>query len=101
MAAARARKRVFDLGAEAAEGAGAVAFEGEQVFAGLEDRFDPSPDRGDVWPLAGLVFSLWADDRGGELGARVFNLAPGVAEIAEHEQVAVALAALEQGQADI
>ena len=37
-----------DAGSEAVEGAGAVAFEGEQVFAGLEDRFDPLADRREV-----------------------------------------------------
>jgi len=35
-----------DAGAEAVQGAGAVSFEGEQVFAGLEDRFDALSDRG-------------------------------------------------------
>ena len=34
--------------AEVVQGAGAVAFEGEDVFAGLEDRFDPLADRGEV-----------------------------------------------------
>src|SRR5471032_1411010 len=67
-----------DAGCEAVQGAGAVAFEGEQVFAGLEDRFDPLPDRRDLWPLAGLVFAFWPDDRGVELGGGVFELAAGV-----------------------
>src|SRR5476649_829495 len=90
-----------DPGGQAVQGAGAVAFEGEQVFTGLEDRFDPLPDRRDVRPLAGLVFAFWPDDRGVEFGGGVFELAAGVAEIADHEQMAVALAALEQGQADV
>jgi len=37
-----------DSRSEAGEGAGAVAFEGEQVFAGLEDRFDPLADWDEV-----------------------------------------------------
>ena len=46
-----------DAFSEALEGAGAVAFEGEEVFAGQEDRLDPLPDRGEVWSLAGFVFA--------------------------------------------
>jgi hypothetical protein len=41
-----------DAGAEPVEGAGAVAFEGEPVFAGAEDRLDSLPDRGQVQLLA-------------------------------------------------
>src|ERR1700676_3034642 len=51
-----------DAFSEAVEGAGAVAFEGEEVFAGPEDRFDPLPDRGEVWSLAGFVFASWTDN---------------------------------------
>src|ERR1022692_1435160 len=90
-----------DAGGEAVEGAGAVAFEGEQVFAGLEDRFDPLTDRGEVWPSRPFVFAVWADDGGVEFGGGVFELAAGVAEGADHEQVAFALAALQERQADV
>src|SRR5258705_5415912 len=90
-----------DAGSEAVEGAGAVAFEGEDVFAGLEDRFDPLPDWGEVGAARGFVFAVWPDDRRVELGGGVFELAAGVAFVADHEQVAVSLAALEQGQADV
>ena len=41
-----------DAGAEAVEGAGAVSFEWEEGFAGLEDRLDPLPDRGQGRPGA-------------------------------------------------
>jgi hypothetical protein len=44
-----------DAIAEAGEGAGAVAFEGEEVFTGPEDRFDPLADRREVRPGAGFV----------------------------------------------
>jgi hypothetical protein len=46
-----------DAGVEAVEGAGAVAFEGEEVFAGVEDRFDSLPDGCEVWAAAGFVFA--------------------------------------------
>src|SRR6516165_10477325 len=68
-----------DACAEAVQGAGAVAFEGEQVFAGVEDRFDSLPDRGEVEPLTRLVLSARPDDRCVELGGGVFELASGVA----------------------
>ena len=38
-------------GSDAVEGAGSVAFEGEYVFQGVEDRFDSLADRGEVRPL--------------------------------------------------
>src|SRR5579884_1752767 len=67
-----------DAGAQAVQGAGAVAFEAEQVFAGLEDRFDPLPDRRQVRAAAGLVLAVRPDDRGLELGGGVFELGTGV-----------------------
>ena len=73
---------------EAVEGAGAVAFEGEQVFAGLEDRLDPLPDRGEVRAVSGFVFAAGTDDRGVEVGGELFELAAGVAFVADHDQVA-------------
>src|ERR1044071_3034389 len=46
--AAEAREDAF---AQSAEGAGAVALERQDVFAGPEDRFDPLTDRRERWPL--------------------------------------------------
>src|SRR5690348_13768118 len=76
-----------DAGSEAVQGAGAVAFEAEQVFAGLEDRLDPLADRGEMGAVSGFVFAAWADDRGVEFGGELFELASGVALVADHEQV--------------
>ena len=42
-----------DAFSEAWEGAGAVAFEGEDVFAGPEDRLDALSDRREVCPRPG------------------------------------------------
>jgi len=58
-----------DAGSEAVEGAGAVPFEAEQVFAGLEDRFDSLADRGQVGASGALVFAAWPDDCGVEVGS--------------------------------
>src|SRR5215471_6615478 len=88
-----------DSGAEAVQGAGAVAFEGEQVFAGLEDRLDPLSDRCEVEALAWLVLAPGADNRRVEVGGCGFEVASGVAFVAEHEQVPGSLAAFEQGEA--
>ena len=58
-----------DADGEVAEGAGAVPFEAEQVFAGLEDRFDSLADRGQVGASGALVFAAWPDDCGVEVGS--------------------------------
>src|SRR3954454_25254061 len=52
--------------AQAVEGAGAVAFEAEQVFAGPEDRFDALADGRQVGSGAGLVAASRSDDVGAE-----------------------------------
>src|SRR5215207_9045781 len=68
-----------DAGSQAVEGAGAVPFEGEQVFAGVEDRFDPLSDRREVRRSAALVFAAGSGDRAIELGGGLFEVAAGVA----------------------
>ena len=45
---------------ESLEGAGAVAFEGEEVFAGPEDRFDPLADRREMRTLPGRLCGVGA-----------------------------------------
>ena len=67
------------------QGAGAVAFEGEQVFACPEDRLDPLPDRGEVRALPALVFAAGTDDRGVEVPDRLGEVAAGVAFVCERE----------------
>jgi hypothetical protein len=57
--------------AESGEGAGAVAFEGEELFAGPEDRFDPLADGREMRPCSAFVLVARADERGvrfGDLG---------------------------------
>src|SRR5574337_1008196 len=67
---------------EPVQGACAVAFEGEQALAGLEDRLDPLADRREVGAVGGFVFASGPDDRCGEVGGKVFELAAGVALVA-------------------
>jgi hypothetical protein len=64
MQAPRVRRRWRMRSRRLVEGAGAVAFEGEQLFAGPEARFDSLPDPGEVWALPGLVFATGTYDRG-------------------------------------
>src|SRR5215213_8967900 len=64
-----------DAGAEDAEGAGAVVFEAEEVFAGPEDRLDLLPDRRQVQVAVRFVFAGGAQQRGAEF-------ADGVGEVA-------------------
>src|SRR6266576_5717210 len=95
-AGGEAEEAVKDAFAQAGEGAGAVAFQGEQVFAGPEDRLDPLPDRREVRPLPGLVSASGADDRGVELGDLLSEVAAGVAFVAQDRLAAGAFAELEQ-----
>jgi hypothetical protein len=90
-----------DAGGEAVQGWGAVAFEGEQVVAGLEDRLDPLSDRREVQPFSGLAFAARPHDRCVELGGGAFEVAAGVAFVAEHVEVSGSRAALEQREAGV
>ena len=90
-----------DAFSEAGEGAGAVAFEGEQVFAGPEDRFDALADRCEMRALPGFVFAAGSDDRGVALADAGGELAAGVALVAEQRLAALALAALQQSEPDV
>src|SRR6185369_6565047 len=86
---------------ETVEGAGAVAFEREEVFERLEDRFDALADWGEVWSLAGLVSAARADDQGLAGVHRGLEVAAGVVLVADHGDRAGALQALDQAQADL
>src|SRR5438105_752784 len=100
-AGGEAEEALKDAFFDAVEGAGAVAFEGEQVFAGPEDRFDPLPDRGKVESVPGFVFAAGADDRGVEVADGAREVAAGVAFVAEQRFAACSLAAGEQLEPDL
>src|SRR3989442_6544719 len=90
-----------DAGAEAVEAAGAVAFEGEQVFAGVEDRSDRLSDRCQAQPGLGFVFAGGSGDERVELAGVVCELAAGVAFVADQGERAGSLDALQQGEASL
>jgi hypothetical protein len=60
-----------DAGAEAVQSPCAVVFEGEEVFAGLEDRFDPLSDRCQVGPVACEAAAYRRNTHGGEAIGRI------------------------------
>ena len=90
-----------DAFAEAVEGAGAVAFEGEEVFARPEDRLDSLPDRREVWALTGLVSAARTHDRGVEGADGAGEVAAGVVLVADDGFASVTDAALQQGESDL
>src|SRR5215217_7829653 len=73
-----------DAGAEVSQGAGAVSFEAEEVFAGPEDRLDPLSQRRQM--RASLRFGLAGRAQHGaaELADGVGELAAGVAFVGDH-----------------
>src|SRR5579871_4538470 len=89
-----------DSFSEAWEGAGAVAFEGEQVFAGPEDALDALADRREVRPVAGLVFAARTDERCVTARDTLGEVAAGVALVAQERFAAVASDAVKEPQAD-
>src|ERR1700681_3236394 len=90
-----------DAFSEALEGAGAVAFEGEQVFAGREDRLDPLPDRREVGAVSGFVLAPRTHERGVEVADGLREGAAGVALVAERRLTPAAVAACEQFESDL
>src|SRR5262245_63258871 len=89
-----------DACGEVAWGAGAVALEAEQVFAGLEDGLDALPDRGKVRAVVALVAAGGTDDGCAEGAHGVCELPAGVALVAD-DRLAAAQAAGEQRQRDL
>lgn len=84
--------------AEVVQCACAVSFEGEDVFAGPEDRFDPLADRGEVRTVAFLVFAAGPQDRRVEFGQ--FGLEVAAAEVLIADQdVSPARAGARSGRA--
>jgi hypothetical protein len=89
-----------DAFSETGQGAGAVAFQRQEVFAGPEDALDALADRREVRAVAGLVFAARSDERGAAVGDLGGELAAGVALVAEQCFVAVAVGAVEEFEAD-
>src|SRR3954452_251985 len=90
-----------DARPEAVQGAGAVAFERQEVFDGPEDALDPLADRGKVRSAAGLVLAARTDDQRLAVEHRGSEVATGVALVTDHDHRAGALAAVDELQADV
>jgi hypothetical protein len=86
---------------EGVQGAGAVAFDGQDVFGGPEDALDALADRGEVWSSSGFVFAARANDcrvQRVDLGLEVFA---GVALVADDDDMARAVDTLQQSECDV
>jgi hypothetical protein len=90
-----------DSFSESGQGACAVAFEGEQVFAGPEDALDALTDRGEVRPVAGFVFAARTDERRVALADLDGELASCVTLVAQEGLATVASDAVQQHQANV
>src|ERR1039457_6906525 len=88
--------------AQVLKGACSVTFEGEDVLAGLEDRFDALADRGEVGASAGFVFASRSGDRGVEVGEFGFEVFAAEVLVADQDQhlAGLAVAARDHLQAD-
>jgi hypothetical protein len=68
-------------------------FEGEEVFAGPEDRFDPLADGRDMRPCSAFLLAARAREGGVRCGDLGHEAVAGVAAVAEQDLAAAALAA--------
>src|SRR5436305_4795911 len=86
---------------DALESASAVALQGEEVFAGPEDRLDPLSGRGEVGAGARLVAAAGPEDCRVELLDLGEELAAAVVLIADHELITPAARALQEADRDL
>ena len=89
-----------DALSQPAEGARAVALEGEQVLAGPEDRLDALADRREVRTFTGLIRAPGPDHEHVELSGGGGELATGVALVAD-QYLTAARSAREQLERDL
>ena len=82
-----------DRGGEAAE-----ACEGEEVFAGPEDRFDGLADGREMGPGSAFVLAARGHGRGVPFGDLGREAVAGVAAVAERDLAAAALAKIACGR---
>jgi len=82
-AGGEAEEALEDAFSDSGQGAGAVAFEGEEVFAGPEDRLDALADRREMEPSSGFVFAARPHDRGVQFADFEREVAAGVALVAQ------------------
>jgi len=100
-AGSQAQKTLQDALLDARKGAGAMAFEGEQVLASPKDRFDALTNRGEMQIRAGLVLAARTHDGGTHLTNGTCECATGVALVAQKRLASGAPAPGEQLQPDL
>src|SRR5450759_76361 len=97
----QAKEARQDALTQAGHGTGPVAFQGEQVLAGPEDRLDALADGGPVRPAARLVLARRGRHGGAQLGDGSRELTAGVALVADEQPAAGAAATGQQLEADL
>src|SRR4029077_9771309 len=95
-----AEEALEDAFSDAWERAAAVAFEGEEVFEGPEDRLDALADRRETRSSAGFVFAARTHDRGVQFVDLAGKVPAGVALVAQQRLAAGASGASKQLKAD-
>src|SRR5271167_188049 len=96
----QAEEALKDALAQAGQRPCAVAFEGEDVLAGPEDRLDPLADRCEVWAAPALVLASGSDDGGVHLSEMACELSPGVALVADQGHAALTAGARQEFKGD-
>src|SRR3954454_25398841 len=74
-----------DAGAEAGEGAGAVAFEAELAFAGPKGRFDPLADLAEAAVAVRFVAAVGAQKRRAGARHELLELGAGEVLVGDHD----------------
>src|SRR5579871_3436890 len=100
-ACGEAEEALEDAFSDALESAAAVAFEGEEVFEGPEDRLDSLADRRETRSSARFVFAARTHDRGVQFVDLAGEVAAGVALVAQQRLAAGASGASKQLKADV
>src|SRR5665647_129780 len=97
----QAKEARQDALAQPGHGTRPVAFQGEQVLAGPEDRLDALADGGEVRAVAWFVLARRAHHGGAQLGDGSRELTAGVALVADEQPAAGAAATGQQLEADL
>jgi hypothetical protein len=86
---------------ETSQGTSSVAFQSEDVLAGVEDGFDALPKRSNMWTFPGLVFSLGPDHDSLQVFGGRSELSARISLVAEQDLPARSPAAVEELKSNI
>jgi hypothetical protein len=100
-AGSQAEKALHYALSEALDGSSPVTFQGEDVFAGVEDRFDPLAKWSKVRTLPRLVFALGPDRDGSQVSDGRSELPARVSLVGKQDLPALSLAARKEFQPDL